>query len=224
VHIRIVRDDGGPEAGIELTVLPVDPERLFDSLTRAARTPPPNNAELEDAMRRYQPSDRAGSRDGGWEATRDSVEALADSLRGVDRRSAGYRAVYGRLRALYDRLGQRAAARDRAMRGDTRELADRAAQAAEALRRWERTAFAAYDSLIADRIERTGREALRARSDSAGWVHLELPAGRWWLRARRRARDNPFLERLWNVPVTTNRLVPVHVRLTPDNARVQWRH
>jgi hypothetical protein len=44
------------------------------------------------------------------------------------------------------------------------------------------------------------------------------------LRANRGLRDNPFLERVWNVPVTTNPLVPVRVRLTAENARLEWRH
>lgn len=224
LYIRVMRDDGRPDAGLDVTILPVDPEALYDSLTAAARTPPPHIPALDEAMRRFQPREAQGAFDGGWEATRDSVEALADSLRGSDRRTPEYRTAYTRLRRLYDRLGQRAAARDRATRGENRDLADRAARAAEELRRWERSAFAGYDTLLARRIARSGRQGVRASTDPTGVIHVDLAPGRWWLRARRRVRDNPFLERLWNVPVTTNGLVPVHVRLVPENGLVQWRH
>lgn len=224
LHLQIVRDDGRPDAGFEVVIVPVDPQALFDSLTAAARTPPPRFPELEEAMQGFRRREQPAVGNSGWQATRDSVEALADSLRGADRRTPEYRNAYGRLRGLYDRLGQRTAARDRATRSEYRELADQAALASEAMRRWERSAYGGYDSLLARRIARTGQQGMRAVSDSTGSIRVDLAPGRWWLRARRRLRDNPFLERVWNVPVTTNRLVPVRVRLTVDNAQLEWRH
>ncbi|HXV85952.1 MAG TPA: hypothetical protein VD793_04600, partial [Gemmatimonadales bacterium] len=102
-------------------------------------TPRPEFPELEAAMAAYRRGAEpvgsvAGS--GAWEATRDSVEHLADSLRRSDRTTPAYRAAYGRLRALYDRLGLRAAERDRTSRDHRRQdrlLADRAAAAADEL-------------------------------------------------------------------------------------------
>lgn len=228
LDIVVLRDDGRPDVELDVTILPIDPQALYDSLARAAPTPRPEFPELEATMagfRAQAPRPRPGS--GGWEATRDSVEALADSLRHADRTTPAYRAAYGRLRSLYDRLGRRAAERDRADRSafrEDRELADRASRAADELRRWERIAYARYDELLAASLARSGRRALRVAADSAGLVRATLPPGRWWLRARRRVRDNPFQERRWNVPVTANRLVPVRVRITAANAQFRWRH
>ena len=221
-------DEARPAIGLEITLLPVDPEALYDSLAAAAPTARPDFAALEQLITRYRiPTRRTSTTDGGWGAARDSVETLADSLRGADRTTPGYRAAYGRLRLLYDRLGQRSAARDRAERETLREdrsLADRAARAADELRRWERVAFAGYRDRLAAAVAATGREAARVATDSAGQVSITLSPGRWWLRAHQRVRDNPFQERLWNVVVTTNRLVPVRVRLTPENGTLRWRH
>jgi hypothetical protein len=223
-----VRDDGRPDPGLSITVLPVDPNALYDSLARTAATPRPEFPDLEAAMagfRAHTPTVRPGA--GGWEATRDSVEALADSLQQTDRTTPSYRVAYGRLRALYERLGQRAAERDRAVRGAyraDRELADRAASAADELRRWEGAAYVAYPDVLAAAIAASGRGAVRVTPDSTGLARITLPPGRWWLRARRRVPDNPFHERLWNLVVTTNRLVPVRVRITAGNAGLQWRH
>jgi len=230
LEVVVLRHDGRPDVALDVTVLPFNPEALYDSLARAAPTPRPRFPELEDAMAAYRvgpQGHRPGAGSGAWEATRDSVEALADSLRRSDRTAPSYRSAYGRLRSLYDRLGQRAAERDRADRGLRREdraLADRATVAADQLRRWERVAFASYGELMAAAVTRSGRDPLRLTTDSAGRARTTLRPGRWWIRARQRIRDNPFQEQFWNVPVTTNRLVPVRVRVTADNAELRWRH
>ncbi|HXV85953.1 MAG TPA: hypothetical protein VD793_04605 [Gemmatimonadales bacterium] len=85
-------------------------------------------------------------------------------------------------------------------------------------------AFAGAGEAMGAAIARSGREGRRLTTDSLGHARIEIPPGRWWLRARQRVRDNPFQERLWNVPVTANRMVPVRVRLVPGNADVHWRH
>jgi hypothetical protein len=158
---------------------------------------------------------------------RDSLEELSGQLRAMDRASLEYRETYGRLRALYDRLGQRAAERDRAMRaglGPERDLARRAEQAADSLRRWEEVAYADFPARLEIAVRHSGRDVRQAPTDSTGVARFTLPPGRWWIQARVRDPENPFAERYWNLPLTLTRLVPLAVPLAEGSALRQWRH
>lgn len=227
--IRAAAEGGVPLGGLEITILPVNPDALLDSLAAAAREPRPAFPQLEAAMAAYRLRDRPafGGLDAAWRATRDSVSGLADSLRGKNRAAPAYREAYDRLRSLNDRLAQRQAERDRAIRSvirEDRELAQRAAQAADSLRRWERVAFASYPERLADAVARSGRDPHHVSTDTAGTARAEVPPGRWWIHARMPHPQNPFQELYWNLPVTTNRLVPTGVVLSGANAAAFWRH
>lgn len=227
--IRAFGEAAAPLADLEVTILPVDPDALLDSLAGAAREPRPAFPDLEAAMASYRLHDRpsSGGMDAAWRATRDSVSRLADSLRGKNRAAPAYREAYDRLRSLHDRLAQRQAERDRALRTlirDDRQLAQRAARAADSVRRWERTAFAAYPALLSAAVERSGRDPHHIATDTAGLARVEVPPGRWWIHARMPHPQNPFQELYWNLPVTTNGLVPTGVLLSQTNASTLWRH
>ena len=230
--MRLVRQPGIPLAGLEVTVFPVDPDALLDSLATAARRPKPQFTALEREMAGFRGDafpDTTGSTRAirAWDATRDSVEALADTLRSMDRASLAYREAYGRLRGSYDRLGQRAAERDRAVRGGLggeRDLALRVAKAADSLRRWEQVAYAGFADRLERAVRQTGRDVRQVATDSTGIAEVQLPAGRWWIQARVRDPGNPFLERYWNLPVTLTRLVSVAMPLLDRTAVSRWRH
>jgi hypothetical protein len=231
--VRLDRLSGVPAAGGEITVLPVSPDALLDSLASASLVPRPTFPDLEAAMRSFRQRDGvpdsagAQSATAAWQAVRDSLEALGATLRSMDRASLAYREAYERLRGLYDRLGQRAAARDRALQGGLapeRELARRAERAADSLRRWEQAAYADFPARLADAVRRSGRDVQQRTTDSTGAVRFAVPPGRWWIQARMRDPDNPFLERYWAVPVTVTRLVPVAVPLGAATGQVRWRH
>jgi hypothetical protein len=213
---------------LEILALPVNADLLLDSLAAAAPKPKPTFPRLEAEMAGYQAVYRAPSGPGAaWEATRDSVTSLADTLRSMNRASVAYREAYGRLRGLYDRLSQRAAARDRTLHGEMREdrdLAQRAGRAADSLRRWEQVAYADFPTRLADAVRHAGRDVQQQVTDSLGLARLRLPAGRWWVQARARDASNPFEELYWNLPVTLTRLVPVVVPLSDRTARRRWRH
>jgi len=229
--VRALGPDGRPLAGVEIIAFPVNPDRLLDSLAASAPTPRPTFPELEAAIYAFS-SPQAGRETGprapaDWLATRDSVVALADSLRALDRASLAYRQAYGRLRDLYQRLSQRIAAADRTGQDDLqaeRRLAERAAQAADALRQWERTAYAAFPDRLARAIQQTRRDLVRSTTDSTGTAVLNLEPGRWWIQARVRVPQNPFLERRWNVPVRLTGVLPVHLPLWEPTAVLRWRH
>ena len=161
-----------PLAGLQVTVLPVDAQALLDTLARRAGAPKPAFPALETEMRAFRlgqdvtptgdgPAERA------WQDTRDSLETLADTLRGLDRASVAYRDAYERLRKLYDHLGQRAVERDRSRSAaghDDRDLALRAARAADSLRRWEQATYTGFPQELRAAVRRTGRDCSRSLS------------------------------------------------------------
>lgn len=220
-----------PLAGLQITALPVDAQAVLDTLARQAASPQPTFPELEAEMSAYRMGRGAPTGDApadeAWQATRDSLEALADTLRGLDRASLAYRNAYQRLRALYDRFGRRAAARDRTTRAtqqSDRDLALRAAQAADSLRRWEQAAYAVFPEHLRATVQRTGRDIQQRTLDSTGRVRLALQPGRWWVEARLTDPQDPFEEYVWNLPVTITPLVPAILPLTGWTAQRRWRH
>lgn len=227
--IRARDESGRPLGGLAVTALPVDADRILDSLEAAASTPRPRFPELEAAMASYRPKERPvfAQLERAWLATRDSVERLADSLRGMNRAAPAYREAYNRLRALYSRLGKLTVERDQAARSlmrNDRELAQRAAAAADSLRRWERAAFAAFPDLLTRAVATSGREPHQLVLDSSGESTVQVQPGRWWLYARLPDSENPFQELYWNTSVTTNRWVPTVALISPRNAKRRWRH
>ncbi len=233
LEVRLQSQPGVPPAGLDITALPVNPDALLDSLAAAAPTPRPTFPELERAITGFRSGgdhpDSAGAlhATAAWQAVRDSLEALAGHLRTLDRASLAYREAYQRLRALYDRLGQRAAERDRAMQaglGPERELAQRAERAADSLRQWEQLAYADFPARLEAAVRRTGRDLRQVSTDTTGVARFTLPPGRWWIQARIRDPENPFLERYWNLAVTLTPLVPVAVPLGARSAQLRWRH
>lgn len=233
LEVRLLQQPGVPPAGLDVTALPVNPDALLDSLAAAARKPRPTFPELERAMTAFRGDagrpDSAGAlhATAAWQAVRDSLEGLAAQLRSMDRASLAYREAYQRLRGLYERLGQRAAERDRALRaglGPERELAQRAERAADSLRQWEQVAYADFPARLEAAIRRSGRDLRQVPTDTTGVARFTLPPGRWWIQARVRDPENPFLERYWSLAVTLTRLVPVAVPLSPRAALPRWRH
>lgn len=227
--IRILTPLPPAPAGAEVVALPFDPGALLDSLALAAATPPPAFPALEAELKAFRapPPADLGESGARWAATRDTLTGLADSLRTLDRRTPGYRAAYGRFRALYQRLAQLGSARDAALRnltGEVRDLARRAGRAADSLRRWERDAYAAFDSLAAMRIREDGREPVRAIPHADGRTALDLADGPWWITLHLPVPDNPFVEREWRVPVVSRSGLPFGIPLSDRNAAIRWRH
>ena len=227
VRIRVTLD-GAPVPGVEVTAFPYHPSRLLDSLAAVHDVPRPDFDSLERVLLAFTiaPPAPEDTVDGNLRATRDSVAALADSLRAADRRSRGYPEAYRRFRQLYGRLVQRSAARDAARRGDRdplRALALRAGRAADSLRAWEHGAYVAFDSAAALEEARVGRPPAAGVTDAEGWVTLALRPGAWWLDARLDHPENPFAEYVWEQAVVAAGL-RFRVPLSEHTARLTWRH
>ena len=228
VSIHAATEDGQPLAGLEVTALPFDPDRLRDSLAWEAETPRPSFPDLETELHDYERPEEATLVEisQAWRSTWDSVRKLADSLTGVQPSAPGYAGAYSRLREQYRRLAERAVERDRAFReriGDHRELATRAAAAADSLRAWERAALQAFGELADSMLERSGATVHAVTTDESGSVEFHLPPGAWWLIARRSDPDNPFVERYWNVPLVVAIMGPLRVPLDARNGTTRWR-
>jgi hypothetical protein len=220
---------GNPLKGLAITVLPVDADRILDSLEAAASSPKPRFPELEAEMANYRRGNKPqfAELDRAWQATRDSLAALSDSLHRMNRAAPAYREGYSRLRALYLRFNRLTSERDRAIQaavGEDLDLARRAARAADSLRRWEGVAFARYAELLSAAVIAAGREPRQAVTDSSGAARVEVEPGRWWLYARLDDPENPFQEFYWSVPIRTNGWVPTVGLLDQKNAVRRWRH
>jgi len=227
IQVRVTVD-GEPVPGVEVTAFPYDPVRLLDSLAAGHDAPRPDFDSLERALVAFSldPAAPEDSTDAGVRATRDSVAALADSLRSVDRRTRGYPDAYQRFRRLYGRLVQRSAGREAARRGQRdplRALALRAGRAADSLRAWEHAAYAGFDSAAVLEEARAGRAPVMGMTDADGWISLALPPGRWWLDARVEHPENPFAEYVWTRPIVAAGL-RFRVPLSERSARMAWRH
>lgn len=227
VHASLA--ETGALEGLDVIALPYDAQDILDSLAAAAETPRPVFGGLRDslaAFRRRNPSEFAAiSQD--WAQVRARVQRLADSLTRVGRDAPGYRAAYARLRELYAGLVRQEVGLEDALHDlttDDRDLALRAARAADSLRRWERDAFAAYDSLAAVATSASGRSVVATTTDASGTAVLRLHRGRWWLVAHAPDPRNPFAEFAWNVPISVTRLVPLVLPMTNVNVTLRWRH
>jgi len=163
-----------------------------------------------------------------WQAIRDSVQHLADSLSkaGADS-SPQYASAYDRLREQYQRLAQSSVDRDAAIRdqvGDDRQLAARAAAAADSLRAWEASALVQYPALADSAMARDGRSIHVSITNDEGIAEFRLAPGRWWIVATWVDPENPFREFHWNVGVVVRRfggrLVPLH----EGNGVGMWRY
>ncbi len=229
VEVYASLTEGEPIVGLEILFLPFDPDRITDSLARAASEPRPTFPELQAQMAAYRRPDAEQLYEIGtsWRAARDSVRHLADSLNRLSPTAPGYGAAYERLRLQYRRLARSQAERDATFRermGDDRDLALRASEAADSLREWESKAYAGFPALADSAVARSGREPQQGVTDAEGRLALVLEPGPWWLIARMRDEENPFSEQYWNVAVVMSSLGPRRIPLSESNSLHRWRH
>jgi len=215
--------------GVQVAAIPFDPDAILDSLAGIAVDPSPTFSALEEALFAFEPSNDTAlaAINEPWLALRDSAATLSESLQAMDRAGPAYAAAYEQFRALYAEFTRRTAQRDRelsALDGNAVKLARWAQAAADTLRTWERTAYAAYDSLASAALTASGGEAHTLTTEMDGEAHVTLEPGMWWLVVRRADTENPFLEYYWNVPVQVNGLVPTVLTLTEHHALLRWRH
>ena len=234
VEVHASLASGVPLTDLAVTALPFDAERVFDSLARLSPTPRPDFSALEARLQAYRrqatpaadPNDASGL-NAAWMAVRDSVARMARELSHGDRKSSAYREAYLRFRQLYARYSAKEAereARARNLHSGDRVIAEEATHASDSLRAWETQAYGAFPAAAEAQVARLGRSVTATETDSVGTVELELANGDWWVTARARDPENPFLEIYWNVPLRVAGGLPFSVPLMPENATTRWRH
>lgn len=216
-----------PPEMAEIVALPYDEVGLLDEYA-ASVTPRPEFPQIlmEISEYRLPRLDGIEQADAAWTALRDSLEDLSDRLFATDRTSDTYRSLYGLFSEMYSRYTTASRQRDRAIRrvlGRDRDLAERAQAAADTLRRWENSAFAAIG--VPDDTDANNPEILTAATDARGRAQLRLTNGTWWIQARIRHQDNPFLEYFWNREIHVTGLQRrLRVPLSEETALIRWRH
>jgi hypothetical protein len=226
--VEFVHVDGAEiPAAAAFAVIPYDLAELRDSLEALAADPRPSFPGLWEEMRdwvRPDPSLAADVHD-RWQRARANVRALSDTLYGLSHTSPEYEAAYSRFRDRYAELVRNEAALEQSLRDltDTR-LADRVSEAADSLRAWERATFGEIERLASALRAASGRSEQIVVFNSGGLSHSALAPGRWWLIGRISDPDNPFFEREWYVPFSTNGLVPTVVPIRDRHVTLRWRH
>ena len=85
IEVRATYPEDVALANLDITVLPFDRDALRDSIAAAQPNPRPMFADLEAQLSSYAPPDLAELTEAflPWQAIRDSVQHLADSLSAV---------------------------------------------------------------------------------------------------------------------------------------------
>jgi hypothetical protein len=81
------------------------------------------------------------------------------------------------------------------------EFVSRSETLRAAVRNWQDSTYRGWDSIVERLSSARGREASTDTTDNAGWAHLRLRPGRWWIYAQAWDTSDPNSEWYWNVPV-----------------------
>jgi len=206
-----------PLPGTVVTALPFDRDSILALLERRAAGPRPHTLTLDSLFHAFREPFLAFARV-AWQV--DQLQRRHDSLAAQRERAtsdagrgelaAQQRSVDDSLRILNPELARRrtrlSAARD--------TLWPRIERLRAEVERWESTAYAGYDSALRVSTRMRYREGISDTTDAAGWAHLVLPAGRWWITTRSPDAEDPNAQWYWNLPAGADTL-----RLSPANAR-----
>jgi hypothetical protein len=214
-----------PLANLPIRALPYDRDVIFDSLAAAYPEPEPaipdSLLQLQDSIAEAQQAySTAESR---WATARDSLQVLSTALSRLSRGSPQYRIMFTDFGAQEDVERTTERQKNTAFDRYTR-LQNRFASQANELRllreRWGDEAYAGIDTVIALRLDASGREE-RADTTSGNGVarFAGLKPGQWWIHA---FYSLPFEDLYWNVPVEVPRGGdPVVVQLNRETAQTR---
>jgi hypothetical protein len=200
-----------PVTGIGLVALPYDRDSVLAALERTARAPRPDTTELQRLFHQFRGPFTAytGSAFAAGQL-RDSVERLKARLDSTPRGSAEYRersAAFGRLNdsltVLQRRTQERRAELDRARAA----FVTRSESLRAAIRHWEDSTYAGYDSITDALAAQRHREPVTDTTGADGWAHFTLREGPWWIYGRSWDATDPNAEWYWNVPASSDTIL-----------------
>jgi hypothetical protein len=195
-----------PVTGVGVVALPYNRDSVLAALEAKARTPRPATAELDSLFRTFRvPFNSYASATFRTGKLRDSLNDVKSRLDSLTRNQPEYGqlyAVFGRLSdsltAAQSRTEKARADLDRARTG----FVERSESLRTAVRHWEDSTYAGYDSIVGQLARSRGREAATDTTGPDGWAHFKLKPGRWWIYARSWDATDPNAEWYWNVPVS----------------------
>ncbi len=196
-----------PLAELPIRLIPFDRDAIFDSLTAAAPEPEPEipqdlverQNQIRDAEQEWREAETA------WNQARSRLREIGEEtqrmqeegLRGTpqyQQRFREFEQLENREREMRQQMDQ-AFARFDTMQREVLEQADSIRAIREA---WEDRAFADYNRIVQDTLDRLGREEISDTTDANGRVRFRPREGRWWVHSR---YTLPYTELYWNVPV-----------------------
>jgi hypothetical protein len=211
-----------PVANVQIQLIPFDRDAIFDSLTNAAATPEPTIPEAVRILR-----DSASIARTEWTEAESQWNAMLDRQRTISEEIAQYNNNEPRYRELFEQFNQAADAHARAGRVKEEAFArftrlnDQSfgdvEQFKATLEVWEEEAFADWSTLVAARVDATGKEIVYDTTDATGRAQITAKKGDWWVHGRYLAGTE---ELYWNVPTTVVG-DPIEVRLTRENADIR---
>lgn len=192
--------------GVLLAALPYDRDSIIATMEQRAGTARPNTQRLDSLFAAFHQPFIAFSR-AAWEVER--ATRRRDSLASARSRAAvGSPAAVEldrRLQALDDTLARLAPtlARTRAGLAAARDtLWPQMERLRGAVRAWETTAYAGYDTVVRTQSVDKMRQLIADTSDTRGWGMVRITNDPWWIHARSPDPQDPNFQWYWNLPVT----------------------
>lgn len=197
-----------PAAGVGVVALPYDRDSVLAALEAQAGTQRPHTAALDSLFARFRkPFVTYTTAAYAAEQLRDSIDVVRQHLDSVPPSVSRYRVLHAQYGRLSDSLAQaeRRAERARVALNRARtEFVGRSESLRSAVRQWEDSTYRGYDSIVENLAQMRRRQPVTDTTDAAGWAHLTLRPGRWWVYARAWDTSDPNAEWYWNIPVDSD--------------------
>lgn len=191
--------------GLPVIALPYDRDSVITSLEQRAGSPRPHASQLDSLYATFATPFAVAAESGALASRLEGeIRSLRLTLDTLPRGAADYAAAYGRFGRLSDslaRLRNRADSAERTLAALRTGLQPRIDSLRAAVRTWEQTTYAGYDTLTERLAKERRLPPLLDTTDASGLARFRLQAGDWWIYARSWDASDPNREWYWNVPV-----------------------
>jgi hypothetical protein len=211
---------------LPIHLLPYDRDAIFDSLEAAFSTPQP---EIPPHVREQQERAQAAQKlwrdaEARWIELRDSLGTLSAQLaqlqnggrRGTPEWEAAF-SQFGTLEREERRVNREVDAAFRAFDEIQQSMMASADSVRLLLEEWEEAAFAAYETVVANKLRESGQNERVETTNASGLTHFDVPEGRWWVHTR---YGLPYEELYWNIPLQISG-DSTHIKLDRSNAEMR---
>lgn len=225
-----IMDEGTGErlalTDLPIRLLPYDRDAVFDSLEAAYPEPePPIPPEIIQQQQQVQDAQIAwNTAQERWATVRDSLRTLNDRLTQMGQQGLRTTPQYAQLFSRYGTLEAEESRVNQQMqqafaRFDQLQQQTLAAKDSILVQRdiWGEQAFADFNTVIAQKLDESGREEVADTTNAQGIATFRVPSGRWWVYGR---YTMPYDELYWNIPIEVTG-DSAHIELNRENAVVR---